>query len=171
MMLRSRLEDVFRLPDLAAGLGVDQVVISTLDYVAEPGLKVETLDDLSLTEEKELDARLTELAKNARKRGLDITWRLPTLKTAPSPGCPENVGRALVISEEGGVRPCVFWNLPPSGEVKPEAVSRRAPDFGRLDRASLIEIWKAEDYRSFRAEWASGGIPAPCRGCPKPFRG
>lgn len=97
MALRSRLHDLALLPQALAGLGVSQVVVSTLDYVASPALAQESLSLLTPEETREFAARLKELADRGRRQGLDFYYSLPSLEKA-GPVCPENAARALVVS-------------------------------------------------------------------------
>ena len=54
MLFRSRMKDLDLLTSLLQGLGISQVVISTLDFVAQPELELETIQPTTEGEYKEL---------------------------------------------------------------------------------------------------------------------
>ena len=62
MLLRSGLPDLEKLPGELQGLGISQVVISTLDLVAAPELEKESLALVSDHEGAEINRRLEEVA-------------------------------------------------------------------------------------------------------------
>ncbi len=76
LALRSRLHDVAELPRLLEGLGVNQVVISTLDLVLHRDLESETLAPEGPEEEAYLVSVLEHAAAEGKKRGVDIHYRL-----------------------------------------------------------------------------------------------
>jgi MoaA/NifB/PqqE/SkfB family radical SAM enzyme len=172
MALYSGLGDLALLPRALAGLGVGQVVVSTLDFVASPGLARESLRLLPPEEFALAASRLMELAEQGRRQGLEI--HLPFFPADPAgPLCTENAARALCVAADGSLSPCVFLNLPVGDDL---CVTRgglrpyRRVEFGKLNRnRSFLSIWRHPDYRAFRWQWA-GGSPRPpaCRDCLKP---
>jgi MoaA/NifB/PqqE/SkfB family radical SAM enzyme len=169
MLLRTGLPDLARLPEALQGLGIDQVVISTLDLVAAPELENESLALLAEAEGLEITKRLEELAAAGARGNLIIHY--PDLSSpGPRQDCPENVLRAAVISTVGDVSPCVYTNLPivaGTYTVKGMPHDFEPLFYGNLHDLSFQEIWGQSDYRSFRRAW-QGGIPAgPCRSCLK----
>ena len=171
MLLRSGLEDLALLPRALAGLGVSQVVVSTLDFVASPLLAGESLRLLAPEEYREAAARLDELADQGRRQGLKVYSYLPHPEQ-PGPLCPENPARALCVAADGAVAPCVFLNLAVGDETyvtrEGERPYRRV-GFGSLEEDhSFLKIWRSPNYRAFRRDWASGALPSACRGCLKP---
>jgi MoaA/NifB/PqqE/SkfB family radical SAM enzyme len=168
MLLRSGWPDLERLPLLLEGLGVSQVVISTLDFVAAGDLVGEAIRPRELAEYEEMAARLQAVAAEGKVRGLKIHHHLP------HPGsrrqtCPENPGRGLVVAADGGVSPCVFANLPPGTTFC--AGGRELPyqplSFGNVHALLLEDIWNSKAYAAFRRVFKKGGIPASCRHCYK----
>ncbi len=166
MWLRSRLADLSRLPRALAGLGVDQVVISTLDYVAAPELEGEVLRPQREGEFAELTARLKAVGREAENLGITLHHHLHP-RQGPGRRCSENPTRALVVAADGSVKPCVFWGLPMTVSGGGTGGAAEPQDFGHLDQADLLEIWAAPGYREFRQAHARGLPPALCRGCPK----
>lgn len=168
LLLRSGLSGLERLPLLLEGLGVSQVVISTLDFVAAGELAGEAIRPRELAEYQEMEARLQAVAAEGEVRGLKVHHYLP------SPGsrrqtCPENPGRALVVGADGGVSPCVFANLPPGGTYF--AGGREMPcqplSFGNINSRSLEDIWRSKAYSAFRHSFNTGRIPTSCLYCLK----
>jgi MoaA/NifB/PqqE/SkfB family radical SAM enzyme len=170
MALASRLHDLALLPRALAGLGVSQVVVSTLDFVASPALAQESPSLLSPEEYREFANRLGDLVKRGRRQGLEVGYYLPSAEKA-GPVCPENAARALCVAADGKLSPCVFLNLPVSGATQVtregERPCRRL-GFGDLrEDQPFLKIWRSPDYRAFRRAWSRGALPPACRGCLK----
>lgn len=169
MLLRSGLEDLPRLPQALEGLGVSQVVVSTLDFVASLELARESLRLMEPEDYRDLLARLDDLAARGRRQGLTFSHHLPA-PGHPSPTCPENVGRAVCVAADGAVTPCVYLNLPileayhvtQEGERPYQRLT-----FGGLGRQPLREIWRDPAYRRFRQDWRRRKLAPFCRGCLK----
>jgi MoaA/NifB/PqqE/SkfB family radical SAM enzyme len=174
MLLRSGLDELDRLPGLLAGTGVTAVVVSTLDFVPCPAMAAETLIPADPAERDRLAARLDAMGADAAAAGLAVHYRLADPE-ADRRGCSENVARAVVVSAEGEVAPCVYLNLAVAGEIATGGLSGGAPyrrlSFGNVREADLADIWNSPDYVRFRRDVASGRLPAPCRGCLKPSLG
>jgi MoaA/NifB/PqqE/SkfB family radical SAM enzyme len=169
MLLRSGLPDLERLPMALQGLGIGQVVISTLDLVAAPELAKESLAAISEPEGAEITRRLEELAAAGARSDLPIYY---PHRSSPGrrPECPENVLRVAVVSTEGDVSPCVYTNLPASASdyyVKGKPHQIQSLFFGNLHDLSFQEIWRLPDYVKFRRSWQRGDLADACRGCLK----
>jgi MoaA/NifB/PqqE/SkfB family radical SAM enzyme len=172
MLLRSGLDDLALLPQALEGLGVSQVVVSTLDFVAGPSLAQESLKLAAPEEYREIAARLDEVADRARGQGLEIHVQLAPPRDWPNP-CSENIARAFCVAADGAVTPCVFLNLPVEAETY---MSREGEDLYRRlsfgfaeEDQSLLRTWRSPEYRKFRLVWARGHTPLACRGCLKPL--
>jgi MoaA/NifB/PqqE/SkfB family radical SAM enzyme len=155
MLLASRLMDLERLPALLKGLGVEEVVINTLDYVAAPELAREVVRPTP-----EVAARLARVREQAAREGVQVHCRLPAPR--PAGPCPENPVRALVVGADGGVSPCVFAALPETAESDPRP---HRLSFGSLRDDDLLTIWESPAYREFRQEHARGRPSGLCRTC------
>jgi MoaA/NifB/PqqE/SkfB family radical SAM enzyme len=171
MLLRSGLDDLALVPQALEGLGVSQVVVSTLDFVASPPLARESLKFAPPEEYREVAARLAEIADQGRRRGLTIHGRLTQPGDVPDL-CSENITGSLCVAADMAVAPCVFLNLPVKAETYMarggEDLYRRV-SFGVIEaEQSLVRIWRSPDYRRFRRDWARGDTPPACRGCLKP---
>jgi MoaA/NifB/PqqE/SkfB family radical SAM enzyme len=168
MLLRSGWPDLERLPGLLEGLGLSQVVISTLDFVAHRDLVGEATRPREAAEHQEMEARLQAVAQAGEGRGLKIHHHLP------APGgqrrtCTENPSRGLVVAADGGVSPCVYTNLPPGVTyfTDGQELPYQPLSFGNIHSRSLADIWNSEAYIAFRRSFQSRGIPVPCRFCSK----
>ena len=169
MLLRSGLADLERLPKELQGLGISQVVISTLDLVAAPELEKESLSGISRVEAIDIQCQLEKLANIAEKHNLHIHY--PDLFVQNQrKECPENIFRAAVISAEGNVSPCVYTNIPvTTGEYfvrgKPNPV--QSFYFGNISYLSFQKIWRQPFYRNFRRTMGKGILAEPCCSCLK----
>jgi MoaA/NifB/PqqE/SkfB family radical SAM enzyme len=173
MLLRSGLHDLDLLPQALAGLGVSQVVVSTLDFVPSSSLAQESLRLATSEEYREAAARLGELADRGRRQGLEVHGQLPP--PGPRPNfCSENIARALCVAADGAIAPCVYLNLPVEAESHVTREGERPYRnlrFGVVeDNQSLLKIWRSPEYREFRRFWARGNTPLACHGCLKPLQ-
>jgi MoaA/NifB/PqqE/SkfB family radical SAM enzyme len=171
MVLRSGLEDATRLPDFLDGLGVDEVVMSTLDFVPSEELESETLIPQKHHEYENIRSVFAQAAEEGKKRGLSLHFRLQAPGKKRST-CTENVLNALVVSATGDVCPCVFAGLPlrtqrdKNVEVQE---ARKRLCFGNVNAQFLMEIWQSAAYKEFRHAHERGQPPLLCAGCPKLF--
>ena len=97
MLLRSGLADLERLPKELQGLGISQVVISTLDLVAAPELEKESLAIVADPEGAEINYRLEEMVAAGARANLAIHYSKLSF-SGQRQECPENVLRAAVVS-------------------------------------------------------------------------
>jgi len=164
LMLASQMVAVRGLPGLMQRLGVHAAVISTLDYIPEPGLETEAFTPQETEKLAQAEAVLVETAAEARRLGLGFHYELPEPRT-PRTSCRENIGRCLFISADGSVSPCVYVNVP----VDIADPNRRV--FGNVHEQDPLAIWESDDFRRFRDRLASGDPDPPCQGCPKRFMG
>ncbi len=171
MVLRSGLEEAKRLPDLLDGLGVDEVVLSTLDFVPSDELAGETLIPKDQAEYEHIRSVLSDAVEACKRRGLAMHFRLQ----APGekhPTCTENVLKSFVVSVTGEVCACVYTNLPvleQTGLKGALNAVRKQLCFGNVNEQSLAEIWDSPSYKEFRRSHESGETSLLCAECPKLF--
>jgi MoaA/NifB/PqqE/SkfB family radical SAM enzyme len=169
MLLRSGLKDLERLPVLLQGSGVSQIVVSTLDFVAANDLESEAIRPTDAGEYEDIRSRLEELVLLGKKCGFEVHFQLHD-PGRRRPACTENVQRALVVSADGLVSPCVFTNLPVSGVSqfhKGQEHPYQQLFFGDVNERPLEEIWGQQAYASFRRSFNHGKLAPPCRHCSK----
>lgn len=169
LLLRSALEDVRELPQVMQGLDVNQVVLTTLDFVPNEELAEEAIVPEGTTEYAELAAYLDEVVLSGRRMGLDIHYYL----AKPGPRqqvCTENPQHALFVSSDGTVSPCVFTNLPVTDvnyQAAGDTLTYHPLIFGNVNDHSIGDIWRQKDYAAFRRSFDSGNLARPCRTCRK----
>lgn len=156
MLLTSGLTDVERIPETFAGRGVDQIVISTLGFVADETLRPEAIVPQTEAEYETLDRRLGLVAEKAAGVGIELHYRIP-----PPPGrrpdlCVENVQAAAIVTVDGEVTPCMFSRFDETPFI-----------FGDLARQSLSEIWWNDSYLRFRRSFWDGAPSPRCLACDK----
>lgn len=169
MLFRSGLDNLRQLPSLVKGSGVSDVVITTLDFAPSENLLDEVVHPETEGEHEEIRSALELLVEEGDSHGLRIHYHLP------HPGrrrevCTENVGRALCISADGAVTPCVFTNLQiadASHFLGNEKRPYQRMTFGNLLEAPLVETWKSRTYKAFRRSFKRGPLSDCCQGCPK----
>ena len=131
------------LPDLvpvAAQLGVDALVVKSLNPMTDGASPAENVD--------EVVARLRAAAARFPSLGVDIAFTNDRSKLR----C-RWPWTAAYVTAEGAVTPCC--NCPDS----------RVLSFGNLFETPLASIWNGREYKAFRRELKSG-MPAICRECP-----
>ncbi len=168
LLLRSQLSSLEEIVPALEGRGIENIIVSTLDFVPSRDLESERITPKNEEEYQELKVKLDGLVAGGRRTGLSVHYRLadPGKKKRT---CTENVGRALVVSADGAVSPCVFTNIPASGVTRIEEGCEETYErlaFGNVRDAPLPAIWRGEPYDSFRRSFR--GTPDPrCRRCPK----
>ena len=169
MLFRSGMAELESLPSLLEGLGVSQIVVSTLDFVPTEDLRKESVIPSTQEEFEEVRSVLDRLVQAGREKGLAVHYHLV------SPGnrrevCTENIRKALVVSSDGAVTPCVYTNLRVSGayyDVQGNEIKCERMVFGNIGEKKLKDIWKEESYSSFRRSFLEGKLAPTCRRCPK----
>ena len=163
MLLKSRLDDIERMPGFFRGIGVESVIVSTLGHVASPGLAREAVLPADEAEYRTLRERCDGAMKEAVGYGVTLHFMVP--RPGPRTGfCGENVMRALVVSVDGTVSPCVLSRFP----AEPGETGYADPfAFGRLAEDTLHDIWWSAPYARFRRAFYDGVPPERCRSCVK----
>jgi MoaA/NifB/PqqE/SkfB family radical SAM enzyme len=192
MLLRSGLDELARLPDIFQGLGLDQIVISTLDFVLSPELAGEQLLPADESEYQDLKERLDFVVRSGQERGLHIHYRLATpvssdkpdlvalqdgemlspfvLSNAVRPACTENVLRSVFITANGDASPCVYSNIPArEAEYVKHGVAKtyQRLTFGNVNHQSLEAIWRSRPYAAFRRAYQRRDFEGLCADCVK----
>jgi MoaA/NifB/PqqE/SkfB family radical SAM enzyme len=167
LLLKSSLSDLEKLPRILPGLGVSQVVISTLDFVPSRELAGERLRSADRPAYEDLQARLAQVAAAAGSLGVTVHYHL-TPPGAPALLCPEHPHQALYVAADGAVSPCVFTNLPVSGVTYMGREGEQPYQplvFGNLMEQELGAIWRRKAYVHFRRTFFTGRLATPCRQC------
>jgi MoaA/NifB/PqqE/SkfB family radical SAM enzyme len=168
LLLRSHLSDIDHIVPTLAGRGIQHVIISTLDFIPSKDLQKEQLVPQDEKEYHELKSSLDRLVMAGKQAGLSISYRLV------SPGkrnrnCTENAERALFVSADGTVSPCVFTNIPAFEAfhvVQGCEHEYCQLTFGTVAEASMPAIWLSRRYTTFRDSFDSTLHPF-CQECPK----
>jgi MoaA/NifB/PqqE/SkfB family radical SAM enzyme len=169
MLLRSGFDKCNRLLEILEGHGISQVVISTLDFVGSEGLAAEALRPESDAEYAAISSRLQDVVTALARRGMEGHFRLVS-PGRRRPVCTENVQRALFLSTNGSVSPCVFLNIPADIDTETEGsavISCTHRTFGNVNQTPFPDIWKSKEYERFRRSFASDDVAGFCRTCPK----
>jgi MoaA/NifB/PqqE/SkfB family radical SAM enzyme len=168
LLLRSQLSSLTEIVPALEGRGIENVIVSTLDFTPLRDFEHERITPKNEAEYQDLKGKLDGLVEGGKRAGLSVQYRLA------DPGknnrtCTENIGRALVVSADGEVSPCVFTNIPASGityveEGYEETYERLT--FGNISDDKLSSIWRNERYAAFRRSFRNTLHPR-CRCCPK----
>jgi len=169
MLLRSRIDDLTGLPVAFSGWGINQIVISTLDFIPDRKFVTEAIFPDNNEEYERLRAQLDKVVARGRSDGLDIHYNLynPSRRRKV---CTENVQYSLFVSSDGTVSPCVFTNMPikePSLQDDAMFPPYRRLTFGNINENTLSRIWNQKDYKNFRESFNTDRLPETCVKCPK----
>jgi radical SAM protein with 4Fe4S-binding SPASM domain len=169
MLFRSGMAELEALPSLLEGLGVSQVVVSTLDFVPTDELRKEVVIPATEEEYEKIRSLLDRLVEAGREKGLAVHYHLVSPEKRREV-CTENIQKALCISSDGAVTPCMFTNLQVSGtyyDLKGNRVNCERMVFGNIHEKNVKDIWKQESYRAFRRSFHEGELASTCQQCPK----
>jgi MoaA/NifB/PqqE/SkfB family radical SAM enzyme len=164
LLLASNLEAVRGLPALMRRLGVQGAVVSTLDYIAAPGMEADAYLPHEAGKIAAAAEVLEETAAEAERFGLLFHYELPQAVASVS-GCRENAARSLFVSADGLLSPCIYVNVP----FDASDPARRV--FGSILEEDPLAIWRKPEFRRFRDRICGSDPDLPCRGCPKRFMG
>ncbi|HSW65143.1 MAG TPA: radical SAM/SPASM domain-containing protein [Dissulfurispiraceae bacterium] len=169
MLFSSTLQEVEQIPLKLAGIGVDQVVLSTLDFVALPELDAEALRPVSAEDHADLSRQIGETVEDCRRVGIPVHFRLPS-PVVLNQFCTENILSSAVVGADGLVSPCAFSALP-VGDVSycdNHALKRYGRMIiGSITEISFPEVWAGSAAGAFRSSFAAGKYAPLCRACPK----
>ena len=169
MLLRSGLADLERLAAFLEPLPVDEVVISTLDYVPSHDLENERLAPEDEAEYEDLRERLERAAAAIRAGGTVVQYQIAHRERRRR-WCTENVRGSCVVSVEGNVWPCVLALAAQRDGRRSEGEGRGAAGpqaFGNIAARPLPSIWRDRRYVAFRGSFRKGPLAELCRRCPK----
>lgn len=168
--LKSQIDDIAKIPDIFTNTGVEQIVITPLDFIASRDLIEESILVLNPNEVSQLKNILENTADRAYDKGIKINYYLTGLgKQAKI--CTESVNKSFFISSDLSVSPCVFMNLPVKKGVDYYINNSKnlyePKKFGNLNKNDFWNIWKSKEYKRFRKDLVNN---SPfCRECPKLF--
>lgn len=150
LMTRQNIGELSLAMKLARDLGADELVATNLAYVATP-LHYEIKTFSSVNADESFMDEIKEAQQSAKE--LKLVFRSNSLEMKEVLVCEEDPLSNLYVSCDGYVSPCVYLNLPV--EVIPRIFCRtiniiQRTHFGNVNQTDLLEIWKKEDYRSFR---------------------
>ena len=169
MLFRSGMAELESLPGLLEGLGVSQVVVSTLDFVPTEELRNEAVIPTARKEYEELCSHLDRLVEAGREKGLSVHYHLVSPEKRKDV-CTENIQKALCISSDGAVTPCVYTNLRVSGtyyDLQGKKVGYERMVFGNIRERDVKDIWKEKSYEAFRRSFCKRELAPTCQKCPK----
>jgi MoaA/NifB/PqqE/SkfB family radical SAM enzyme len=169
MLFRSGMRELELLPALLEGLGVNQVVVSTLDFVPTEELRKQSLIPTTKEEFQEICACLDHLVEAGRKKGLSVHYHLGFPEKRREV-CTENVQNAFCVSSDGAITPCVYTNLRVSEryyDLQGKQVCYQRMVFGNIQEMDVADIWKQKSYRAFRRSFRKRQFAPTCQKCPK----
>ena len=169
MLFPSTLHEIEEIPHKLAGIGVDEVVISTLDFTATPELLREALRPVSADDYSDLCRQIEMTVDACRRAGLPVHFRLPS-PVVQNRLCTENVLASAFIGADGTVSPCVYSALPVAGVSYCEDREMRPYDrirTGSISDLSFPEVWAGAAARAFRNSFSAGEYASLCRFCQK----
>lgn len=161
LLLKSGLDKIKNLPKTFAGKKINQIIISTLDFVPIPELEEEVIKPNSTEEFLQIQNKLEHVVEIGKKQHLKIFYNIFDSQERRLV-CTENIQKALYISSDGAVSPCVFTNLPVNHNIFQNNLI-----FGNISQTSLSSIWRQKNYKKFRDSFYTKNLSQSCQNCPK----
>lgn len=152
-LIMTRL-NMAELPDavpLAAKLGVDELMVTNIDYL--PGERCNVLRAFHHESPTEaFNQSLIKMHKLGKKLGVSV--RSYPLKAEEVPMCEANPLRNVFFSVDGYVTPCVYLRIPKKGDITRFFMDKeyKVPQtiFGNVNDEDFLDIWNSGAYKSFR---------------------
>jgi len=169
LLLRSNLNEVQKIVGRFKNRGIDQIVISTLDFIAGENLIGESIFPQNDSEYRQTAVILDGVVQEGVKHNLEIHYYLGS-SSRDYTYCTENIRYAAFISADGAVSPCVFLNMLVSKCNYWRNDDKRTSDrlaFGNINEEPLASIWRKREYAKFRRSFDSANIYSACENCPK----
>lgn len=160
MLLKSNLHEISEIPNSFTNRGIEHVVVSLLDLVADSSLKDEDITPKNEEEYLKLKELFENISKSCEEKALKISFNLshPERKNKI---CSERPLSSMFINSLGYVSPCVYTGIPAEG------LELKNIYFGNIRDMSLWSIWKTPIYRNFRKSHKKGRFTKPCLDCNK----
>ncbi len=169
ILLNSTIQDVRLIHEKLAGTGIEEVIISTLDFVPEENLQIEAIRPGIDSNYSYILNELNLASELCSKAGLKLYYRLP-YPDILNPLCTEKVLKSAYIGSGGDVFPCAYMALS-ARDVSHMSDGGMVPykgfSTGSLRETSFPKIWHGNDSRQFRNSFFTGGYFPMCRACPK----
>lgn len=158
MLLRSNFHEIEEIPNSLSNRGIEHVVVSLLDFVADSSLKDEDLTPKNEEEFLKLKELFENISNACEEKAIKISFNLshPEKRNRT---CSERPLSSMFINSLGYVSPCVYTGIPAEGL---ENIY-----FGNIRDMSLWSIWKTPDYRNFRKSHKKQRFTKPCLDCNK----
>jgi MoaA/NifB/PqqE/SkfB family radical SAM enzyme len=180
MLLASNWQEVANLPALAETWGANEVVVNYLSFLPDPALQPESLFDRSELWQPVLE-QLATVQADAQARGIALHYYRPD-RSEPHAECTEHVRKAVFVSWQGDVAPCVLTNhslkagATPVHYFRGQSYPVGSCVFGNVNEASFEAIWKSDAARTFRDAFerrlkkkrpGTDDLPESCKHCYK----
>ena len=169
ILMNSTIHDVSLIHEKLAGTGIDEVIISTLDFIPEDNLQSEAILPVYNSNYSYILNELNLALALCSKAGMKLYYRLPSPDIL-NPLCTEKVLNSTYIGSGGDVSPCAYMAMSVR-DVLYMSDGRMVPykgfSTGSLVKTSFPKIWHGNDSRQFRDSFFTGGYYPMCRACPK----
>jgi MoaA/NifB/PqqE/SkfB family radical SAM enzyme len=136
---------------MAAGLGVDEVIFTHLDYLPEERWNIlRTFHHESPTQA--FEENIAEIHRQGKKEGFAV--KTYPLKTLEMPVCEPDPPHQVFFSVDGSVAPCPYLRIPKKGDIPRIFMNQehRVPQtfFGNVNQEDFLEVWNKKTYQAFR---------------------
>ncbi len=150
-MTRMNIRELPSMVLLATQLGVDEVVVTNIDYLgAERCNILRTFDHESPT--KAFQDYIDEIHRLGKNAG--VTVRTYPLKAEQVLVCEANPAKNVFFSVDGSVAPCMYLRIPKQGRIPRIFLNREylVPQtfFGNINSEDFLEVWNKDSYQEFR---------------------
>jgi len=159
VLFEENASELIEVLELAHSLGIRHVVVNGLEpYDREMAGRV-----LYGTPPDPETARLFDIAEE-RARALGMRLDLPALSPGPELAC-HSLMNCCIVLWDGTVVPCSPFAYPRPFFFFGKELERPCLSFGNIREASLLAIWKSDEYARFRKQVLGGSMPEFCDYC------
>lgn len=162
ILLMSALDEVKHIISVFGHMGVQEVIISMLNFVIDPKLREESFLYCGAAKQRKAVEILQELIALSGT-GVDPVISVNFSPFNQSQGCLENATRSIFISHDGYVHPCVYLGIPlisPTNGNMPPILQ-----FVNLETSSFPSLWNHNTYRQWRRSQRQEVPPVTCTKC------
>jgi MoaA/NifB/PqqE/SkfB family radical SAM enzyme len=151
LMIKTNIENLPEIVNLAKEIGVDEIVATNLDYT--PTQQQDDQKAFPCNAEDNSFKKFIETSMQQAKK-IKLPFRVYPIEMEEVVMCEMNPLRIVFISHDGCVSPCVYLNMTKRGLIprifcgKQYEIERQC--FGNIGEYDFMEIWASNAYKNFR---------------------
>jgi len=149
VMMQDNVHQLDAMVELAARLGVDQIIFKQCDVIrGDRGRGVGLFNDTPTRDIQKMEKSLRRARRLAKAKGIEtaaFSWVPEEL-----PVCAQDPRNSMFIRHDGRVAPCINLALGGDTTFLGNEVMMPRVHYGRLPEDDLLDLWKTDTCRSYR---------------------